>query len=408
MSRLVARTVELDPAVQPFDGAGDRDRIVWSSGARSLVAWGCAASVDAGTGDHRFERASSELQRIFNGLDVDDAVDGWATGPLAFGAFAFDPDSPSSPVMVPSFVLGRDGDRAWFTTIGDHSAPEPSPRPARSVDRGRAQVRRIGSSVRDGRWLGAVASARAAVADGIVDKVVLARDASVISDQSFSVHDIIVELAAMYPSCFTFSLDGLVGATPELLVRRRGRDVGSIVLGGSAPRGRSAAADERLAADLVASEKHRREHELAVVTVREALDACCEDVRVDLAPSLLPLPYVQHLRTDVRARLTRPLSALQLAGALHPTAAVCGVPTDKALATIRELEDLDRGRYCGPVGWVDARGDGEWGIALRCAEISGARARLWAGAGIVADSDPRAELAETELKLHPLLRALGA
>jgi menaquinone-specific isochorismate synthase len=389
-----------------------RDGIAWVTGDRALLAWGRALFIRPGSGDRSFETAAAEVRRAFAGLRVENRVGGWGTGPIAFGAFAFDPDSSASVLVVPSTIVGRAGERWWVTTVGESSEtnvvrqepspterlfnePEPPP-PARRVD-----------GPTNGRWLDAVATARSEVRDGIIDKVVLARSTVVKGNAPFSSRAIAAHLARRYPECFTFVLDGLVGASPELLVRRAGASVQSVVLGGSAARGRTPQEDAELARALTTSPKDRTEHDLAVATVRESLSPLCDGIDIEPEPSLLRLPYVQHLRTVVRGRADRPMDALELAGALHPTAATCGVPTDKALAAIRELEGLDRERYCGPVGWIDARGDGEWAIALRCAELSGDTARLFAGAGIVADSDPVAELAETELKFRPLLEALG-
>lgn len=392
--------------VDPLSFLDRPGSVAWVQGSRVLVAWGEAAAIRPGGGDGRFARSATRLGRFFARLDIEDRVRCWGSGPVAFGAFSFDPDSASSLLRVPSVVVGRDDHRAWITTIGAGDGrldlrhrPPGAPGPRR--------VRHAGASLSGESWMGAVTTARAAVRDGILDKVVLARDLELVSDVAFDTRDIVGVLAASYPQCFTFAFDGMVGATPELLVSRRGPSVESVVLGGSAPRGDDALEDRRLGRGLAGSRKERREHELAVDSVRISLQGVCTDVVADDRPQLLRLPYVQHLRTSVRAR-SGALTALDLAGALHPTAAVCGTPADKALAAIRDLEGLDRGRYCGPVGWVNADGDGDWGIALRCAEVRGARARLFAGAGIVADSDPRAELRETKLKLRPLLGALEA
>jgi isochorismate synthase len=199
----------------------------------------------------------------------------------------------------------------------------------------------------------------------------------------------------------------LVGATPELLVRRQGTRVLSRPMAGTAPRGSSAAEDNRAAAALAASAKDDLEHRLVVDAVLDTLTPWCEDLRADAPPDIVRLPGLLHLATAVRARLRAPApSALDLAAALHPTPAVGGTPRTTALARLGLLEDFDRGRYAGPVGWVDARGDGTWGVALRGAEIYGSHARLIAGAGIVTGSEPDEEWAETELKLEPMLRVL--
>ena len=216
-------------------------------------------------------------------------------------------------------------------------------------------------------------------------------------------------LAEDYPECWAFAVEGLVGATPELLLRLRGGIATSRVLAGTLRRTGDANEDLRRGEALARSIKDVEEHGYGVRSVVDALALHCTDVEVPAAPFVLELRNVMHLATDVRAVVTDGASSLSLLGALHPTAAVCGSPTDVALELIRELEELDRGRYAGPVGWLDASGDGEWGIALRCAQVDRddpRRLRLFAGCGIVAGSQPLHELAESNAKLVPMRDAL--
>jgi menaquinone-specific isochorismate synthase len=254
-----------------------------------------------------------------------------------------------------------------------------------------------------------VAEAVAAIKAGGLRKVVLARDVFGTAAEPIDARVLLGRLATRYPDCFTFACDGMIGATPELLVRREGQEVSALVLGGTLPRGTDQAQDEALGAELLASAKNNEEHAYAVVSIRDALQPLCETLEVDARPALLKFPNLQHLGTRVRGTLTgggTPKSALALAAAMHPPAAVCGTPTGAALEFIRELEHMDRERYAGPVGWMDAEGNGEWGIAIRCAQISGRTARLFAGCGIVAGSQPAAELAETLVKFQPMRGAL--
>jgi len=240
--------------------------------------------------------------------------------------------------------------------------------------------------------------------------VVLARDLYATAPEPFDTRLVLRRLAARYPDCYTFSCDGLTGATPELLIRRDGRQITSLVLAGTAPRGGTTEQDLAFGAGLLASAKNQSEHVYAVDSVRDVLAPLCEQLDIEPGPSLLRLANVQHLATAVRGVLTPAAaadrSALALAAAQHPTAAVGGTPTGVAMDLIRELEGMDRGRYAGPVGWVDGRGNGVWGIALRCALLSGPSARLFAGCGIVADSDPAAELAEAQSKFRVMQDAL--
>jgi menaquinone-specific isochorismate synthase len=239
--------------------------------------------------------------------------------------------------------------------------------------------------------------------------VVLARDLFATAAGPIDARVVLGRLAARYPDCFTFACDGMVGATPELLVSRAGRQVSALVLGGTAPRGGDPEQDLALGEELLASAKNTEEHLYAVDSIRDALRPLCETLEVQARPGLMKFPNLQHLGTRVRGTLAgerTPKSALALAAAVHPPAAVCGTPTPAALELIRELEHMDRERYAGPVGWVDADGNGEWGIALRCAQLDGTRARLFAGCGIVADSDPAAELAEARTKFRAMQYAL--
>ena len=409
----VARTGELVVRTFAHDGPIDlvanlpSGGLLWTRDGEGLVAWGEAARVEVGAGEGRFERAARELEELFGKMRVEDEVDVPGTGPLAFGSFTFDEDASDSVLVVPAVVLGSREGRSWITVVGSEPLPKLR-RPPLEDAPADARIRYAGSSISEVEWLEAVAAAKEAVLRGDLEKVVLARDVRVWSKASFDVPVLAQRLAARFPDCYTFALEGWVGATPELLVKRMGRSVESLVLAGSAARGESVADDDRISASLLHSAKDRDEHELALRSVREVLEPLCLELSVAPRPSLLRLANVQHLSTSVWGTLASEADALRLAGKLHPTAAVCGVPRRNALELSRSLEGLERGRYGGPVGWVDARGDGEWGIALRCAELEGDRGRLFAGAGIVAGSDPVAELEETRLKLRAMQSALEA
>jgi menaquinone-specific isochorismate synthase len=367
--------------------------VVWLGGRSGMVAAGEAARIDVGSGAHRFERAAAALDEAFGQL---------GSRALAFGSFAFDPLSDDSVLVVPEVVWGQTDGESWLATPTG-ADPEAFLRdaPVARPDR----VRYGGSTISEVAWLDAVAAAAGRIRDGELAKVVLARDVLVWSEEPFDVPVLLRRLAARFPGCYTFSCDGLVGATPELLVARSGDDVRSVVLAGTVARGADAAEDARLADALMASAKDLEEHRFAVESVTEPLRSTCPDLKVE-GPLLLQLANVQHLSTHVHGRLEEPASALDLVGLLHPTAAVCGTPRADAFALIRELEGMDRGRYSGPVGWVDSNGDGEWGIALRCGRFDGARGRLFAGNGIVAASEPEDELEETRVKLRAMMAAL--
>jgi menaquinone-specific isochorismate synthase len=256
-------------------------------------------------------------------------------------------------------------------------------------------------------WRDAVAEAVVSLRAGELDKVVLARAIEVTAASGLDGRAVAARLAARFPACFTFLCDGLVGASPELLIRRLGRHAESLVLAGTVRRGASPQEDAELERNLLASAKDAVEHRIAAESVREVLERVSADVVADPRPQLLRLANVSHLATHIDAWLPESApSALALALQLHPTAAVGGTPRLDALTMIRRLESAPRGRYAAPMGWVDASGDGEFAIALRCAQLSGSVARLWAGAGIVAGSDPDSEVAETTAKFDAVLSAL--
>jgi menaquinone-specific isochorismate synthase len=315
-------------------------------------------------------------------------------------------------VIVPAVVIGHRQGRTWLTTVGDDPVPAAADAPAATdPPTGQPLAWSPGSRPVE-HWARAVAEVIGRISAGELDKVVLARDVVAELPGPLDVVALLERLARGYPECWTFNVDGLVGATPELLVRRDGDRVTSRVLAGTVRRRGDDSVDAGLAEALLASGKDLEEHEYAVHSVAEALAAHCTDLTVPPTPHVLSLANVQHLATDVCGLLADGAPALALAASLHPTAAVCGTPTERAAALIRELEGMDRGRYAGPVGWIDARGDGELGIALRCAAVEDSprgpatRMRLYAGCGIVAGSDPDAEIAESDAKFDAVRRAL--
>jgi menaquinone-specific isochorismate synthase len=378
--RAVTREVALpDDPLDAFDPHG----FAWLHHGIRLVTSGVAARL-----------APPDATAVLGAIDVEDPVGVPGTGAVAVGALPFDPDA-ASELVVPALVQGvRDG-RAWITEIGPSDvAPASS---ASTPTRFQVAAPRTRAD-----WRRAVDRALAAIDRGDLEKVVLAREVLIDADAAFDAHEIVRGLVAHQPGSFVYASEGFVGASPELLVRRVGDIVESRPVAGTTV----ADSDEALLA-LAASVKDTREHRFVVDGIVEVLAARCLDLHADAVPEVAVFGPVAHLATPIRGRLAAPApSALDLARWLHPTPAVGGTPRRAALDAIRELEGFDRGRYAGPVGWVDARGDGEWAIALRGAELDGARARLVAGAGIVAGSDPDAEWAETQAKLEPMLRAL--
>lgn len=393
------RAVPLDRSVHVVSNLPPTGGCLWWHDDDGFAAWGEAARIEVGDGPARFKHAAAELAATFAAIQVN----GPAVGtPIAVGSFTFDPLEQGSILVIPRLVLRRDravlADGAELPVLSYDVASRPP------LDRARF----AGAAMSELTWLEAVSTAVDDIEHGRLDKVVLARDELVWAKTPFDEGAVAARLIERYPGCYTFACGGLVGASPELLVRKRGTSVESLVLAGSGPRSIDPEHDEAIGRKMLNSDKERCEHALAVASVLDPLRQLCEAVQVEETPHLLRLANVQHLATRVQAKVDASVSVLELVGVLHPTAAVCGVPRIDALGTIRAAEGGLRGRYAGPVGWVDASGDGEWAIALRCAQITGTRARLFAGAGIVAGSMPEDELEETRLKLRAMQDALGA
>lgn len=397
---LLVRTVPVSDPGDLVARLPQSPPFAWIRHGEGLVGWGEAARLDVPPGADGFAWARARLSALFAEARIEDDLRVPGSGPVAFGSFTFDRDRPGSVLVIPQVVLAKRDGRAWLTTIGEAHLSTVTAR----VDPGR--IRYGDGTLTAVEWERRVARAVRTIRSGRLEKAVLARDLTARADREIDVRVLLDRLARRYPDCYTFSCAGLVGSTPELLVRHTGRRVESLVLAGTTQRGVDAADDAARGAALYASRKDRYEHACAVASVREALTPLCSSLHVPDRPELLVLPNVQHLASPVTGRLSDGASVLDVVAAMHPTAAVGGTPTGTALELIRDIEGMDRDRYAGPVGWIDSRGDGEWGIALRCALISGAQARLFAGCGIMGDSDPAAELAEAQAKFRVMQYAL--
>jgi menaquinone-specific isochorismate synthase len=383
-----------------------RNPLSWVRGPEGLVGWGEVARFTT-RGPGRISEADAWWRSFARRLEIYDEVGVAGTGPVAFASFTFSATSPGSVLVVPRVVVGRRDGCSWITefSAGDGPSTVRSVRPVRSS----GTLRYADGRLPVGRYRSAVAEAVRRMRAGELDKAALAHDLLAIGDGPLDPRFLLSGLARRYPTCWSFSVDGLVGATPELLVRRTGDTVQSRVLAGTIwPDVLTGGPDTDLAGQLLGSSKDRREHALAVESLAAGLRPLCRSLEVPATPQVIALHNVSHLASDVRGRLdpAAPVSLLQLADAVHPTAAVGGTPRDEALALIAELEGMDRGRYAGPVGWVDADGDGELGIALRCAQLDGHVARLFAGCGVVCDSDPDTEVREAAAKLVAVRDAL--
>jgi len=435
------------------------DVLCWTRREAGLAGFGEIARFTS-TGPERFLEADIWWRHLVLEAEVADSVELPGTGPVAFGSFAFSKTSAhESRLIVPEIVVGVRDNQAWLTQLtfdggpltgetahaaldrwlggssAGTSAPEGTTAAADSAgdapvvdvagQAGGAVVRPLplaaGATLHTGSlseeaWMEAVAAGVAEIRTGALEKLVLARDVVATIPSGVHAADVLRELAARYRECWTYGVDGLVGATPEMLIQVEGRTAQARVLAGTLDR-RDAHGEDGPPMDyatrvLAGSEKQRHEHEIAIQSLTKQLAPFSEAMNAHDEPFILELPNVWHLASDVKAELTEVEghvpTCLALINALHPTAAVCGTPTLVAGELIRKLEHLDRGPYAGPVGWLDAAGNGEWGIALRGAVIEAAdTVRLYAGCGIVDGSQPEAELAETWAKFRPMLESLG-
>lgn len=419
---LVARTRHLGTDVDLVALCDDSD-VLFSTDGVGLVGIGVASRIVV----PRRDRAAvgAHVGDILGAIETRDEVGVPGTGPVGLGAFPFDPEADGE-LVIPRITIGRRADgSAWITTIAE---PGEDPE-THEVDAVLARATRVGTGfARDAGlhpssgspshfelqplrspedWCEAVTTATERLAAGAARKVVLARGVEILTDRPISPSAVLSQLRRTFPASHLFSVDGFVGATPELLVERADSVVRAHPMAGTAPRSGDPETDARLAAALLASTNTRDEHRHTIDMVHDTLLPWCSYLDEEAEPSIVAVANVQHLSTRLEGRLSEPVaSVLDLVGALHPTPAVGGMPREAALALIDELEALDRGRYAGPVGWVDAKGNGTWAVGIRSAQIDGTRTRVHAGVGVVAESVAEQELAETRAKLQTMLGAI--
>ena len=380
------------------------EQFTWVRGGEGLVGWGVHASTTV-SGRDRFEDARKWWHQQLETFSISNSVHGSGTGPVLFTSFSFDRNQ-ESVLVIPKIIVGQKGANSWITWIGSDAQPqlaETVPALAPST------FTFSDGTLSADEWKKRVTEVINRVNTNGVDKVVLARDIVANSDSDIDARPILKKLSSEYPSTWVFSVDGLVGATPELLLRLSRGMVTSRVLAGTIPKTGDDDKDLALAASLARSSKDLEEHEYAVRSVADALDPFCSSTNVPESPFVLHLANVMHLATDVTGALIESkqhVDAFSLLKNLHPSAAVCGTPRNLAFDVIDEIEGMDRGRYAGPVGWIDASGDGELGIALRCGQITDRKIRIFAGCGIVAGSIPEKEVEESNAKMIPMRSAL--
>jgi isochorismate synthase len=441
--RVVASaTVEIDPVDACAVALGSRlasDR--WFCWERpegegfALAALGSAHEV-LSRGEDRFAdltRDCSELLRGAETVEPDETPAG--AGPVWTGGFAFAPDGGREPqwsslppalMVLPELSLRREGERCHLTLNAVLEGKRSAADALGAVERRLASLRgggigpldpapaaraEIDAPLPPSHYEEAVAAAVERIRAGELEKVVLAREVTVAAGAAHDPGAIFAALREVFPSCFCFCVGtpeaAFIGASPELLIRRRGAVAATVALAGSTRRSADPAVDDHLGEQMLRSDKVREEHGIVANRIERILRPHSVWVEAEDEPVLARIANIQHLATPIRAQLADSRSAIELAGILHPTPAVGGEPRERGVALIDEIEQLDRGWYAGPVGWMDAAEDGEFCVALRSALLRDRKAHLYAGCGIVAGSDPADELAETEIKLDALLPLLA-
>jgi isochorismate synthase len=439
---VASATVEteggFDLAGLVFASRGAEERyFVWEQPERDGFAIGCVGAVwEAGAvpGEDRFGAAAHGCAEVLHDAVVR-SDSGDHGGPLFAGGFAFAAEGAIDPqwtslgstrLTLPALSVAR---RAGTVTLTSNLLCRPGDDPGELTRAAAARLDgiRVGplplanpdplggltitSVLAPERYVSAVAAARERIRAGELEKVVLAREVRVDARTPFHPGAVFEALRLGYPSCFCFCVGSrdaaFVGASPELLVRRSGASIGTVAMAGSTRRSADPAVDDHLGERLLRSAKDREEHAIVARRIERALEPLAVWVAAAEEPDVVKVANIQHLATPIRAQLAEPRSALELAGALHPTPAVGGEPWSRARELIEELESLDRGWYAGAVGWMDAAEDGEFCVAIRSAVLHGLSAHCYAGVGVVGDSDPESELEETEIKLQAVLPALA-
>lgn len=424
---LTSVTFEYDQAPDTLIADSIRhSSLVWTRRGRGIVGFGSAARLST-NGEDRFIDARAWFKQLISAAQIEDPISRPGSGLIAFGSFAFSFTSAfDSRLVVPEIVIGQDDEKAWITLTGTAQDVAGATfdsaliRARQAIDDAAleagapGEIELTSGQLTAGSYLNAVKKALGVFDESGISKLVLARDILARSSNPINLALVVDALTEKYSNCWTYLVDGLVGATPEMLVRVTNGLAEARVLAGTLDRALPGAqapgfAKERLFDD----PKQRHEHQLAIDSLTESLNPISHGMQAPLEPFILELPNVWHLASDVSAQL-RPddtgslPTALDIAEIFHPTAAVCGTPTKQAGVVLRQLEGMDRGPYAGPVGWVDSRGDGEFGIALRGGILEDEKLmRLYAGCGIVPGSVPEDELAESWAKMRPMRQALG-
>jgi menaquinone-specific isochorismate synthase len=437
-SVLVSQVLSV-AAVDPlsFYAAGSftykHDRTFWSDPENDTTIVGLGRMNQFQANRDRFRTIEEEWQRFLEDAIIEGAPSRPGVGPVLLGGFSFDPSAPESGewgsfpeggMVLPEIMLTSALDQAWLTINAVVSEEDDPEKLSEGLLKQHAnllnKITTVYSSnveafsieeINPDQWKETVRSAAENIRGGQLDKVVLAREIKLKSTQSFSSTRTLSNLKEQQSDSYVFAFEYgekcFLGASPERLVKREGQQVYSTCLAGSIQRGVSEEQDEALGQELLYDQKNRIEHDLVVQMIRTAMEEECEFVQVPSTPEILKTPHIQHLFTPVVARAGKRTSLLRMVERLHPTPALGGYPQIEAVKEIKRIENLDRGWYAGPVGWVDYQGNGEFAVAIRSGLLNGDQATLYAGCGIVGDSDPDSEYEETKMKFKPMLTALG-
>jgi menaquinone-specific isochorismate synthase len=374
------------------------------SDKQGLIGWGEALRLEA-KGPNRILDLDAQWRELVSNAEVTNEVNLSGSGLICFGSIAFSDQSPSTSILViPNVIVGKQDEKLWLTTV---NIDEAKALELISFDSTFTSATFEPGQITPDQYILNVERAVEEIAAKNIEKVVLARDLKASVSESFNINPVLRKLEKKFDSCYIYSVDGLIGASPELLVKVERQQFSARVLAGTAGRGTDPGVDQAIGAALFDSPKNRSEHKYAIDSLVSSLEQFTDQIEVDDKPFSIALPNLWHLASDVRALLNSDASSLQVVNALHPSAAVAGTPRDKALEVIEATENVDRGRYAGPVGWLGADGDGVWAIALRGAQLENNVLTAFAGCGIVAESDAQAELAEAVLKFKPIVDALS-
>ncbi len=371
---------------------------------QGLIGWGEALRLEA-SGSNRILELDQLWRDTVTSAEIIDEVTLPGSGLISFGSIAFSANSETTSVLViPQVVIGKQDGSLWITTINISEKD--------ALDLIDLASTFVPASFEPGQisteqYKINVDKALEAIEANDIEKVVLARDLKATVSKDFNINPALKKLESKFETCYIYSVAGLFGASPELLVKVQHSEVSARVLAGTAGRGTDPGVDQAIGTALVESPKNRAEHKFAIDSLVASLEELCIEINVDAEPFSMALPNLWHLASDVKAVLNSDSSSLQVVNALHPSAAVAGTPRDKALEVIEEIENVDRGRYAGPVGWLGADGDGVWAIALRGAQLKDQTLTAFAGCGIVAGSGAQAELEEAILKFKPIVDALS-